>query len=83
MRVPGVGDSWDGGGCEAESVVQRAEKLWNWPTSSGPCRLLPKAFKRIYLGEAEGATEGEAEGAAPMARVWDLVVLVAMTEGRL
>ena len=79
MRVPGVGDSWDGGGCEAEGVVRRAEKLWNWPTSSGPRRLLPKAFKGLYLGEAEGATEG----AAPMARVWDLVVLVAMAKRRL
>ena len=83
MRVPGVGDTWDGGGCEVEGVVQRAEKLWNWLTSSGPRRLLPKAFKRLYLGEAEGATEGAAEGAAPMAQVWDLVVLVAMAEGRL
>ena len=83
MRAPGVGDSWDGGGCEAEGVVRRAEKLWNWPTSLGPHRLLPKAFKRLYLGEAEGATEGAAEGAAPMARVWDLVDLVAMAEGRL
>ena len=75
MRAPGVGDSWDGGGCEAEGVVRRAEKLWNWSTSSGPRRLLPKAFKMLYLGEAEGA--------APMARVWNLVVLVAMAEGRL
>ena len=79
MRAPGVGDSWDGGGCEAEGVVRRAEKLWSWSTSSGPHQLLPKAFKRLYLGEAEGA----AEEAAPMARVWDLVVLVAMAEGRL
>ena len=75
MRAPGVGDSWDGGGCEAEGVVRRAEKLWNWSTSLGPRRLLPKAFKRLYLGEVEGA--------APMARVWDHVVLVAMAEGRL
>ena len=41
--------------------------------------ITSKSIQGLYLGEAEGATEG----AVPMVRVWDLVVLVAMAERRL